>query len=211
MRRPGKRAGEAPYRAPYGGRGYDGRPVRADGYMVSSEPARRRVPVIRVVLGVLYVVAGLGVVGALYETGCFVVTWAQNQSWAPSWVSLSSIPAWIVAVVLLMCVFAALRSVATVLWRLVRDAFKSTQSDTATVVLAVFFDAAMCVVAGWLTSVVVPAMSRSGWTQFFAQNVRWATCLMFCAFAASLVWIPRVGVYGENQLGQFDDDNGRNL
>lgn len=57
----------------------------------------------------------------------------------------------------------------------------------------------------WLTNSTIDLLERSGIDNFFTSGELFPKIVMFCTLAGALIWIPRVGTYGENRLGQFDD------
>ena len=158
-------------------------------------------PVFIIIVAIVLIVAAYGV----YNLSKFFITWAA-QSGAPEFINTSNVPTWIVTVLLVVLVLGLLRSATTYLANIVKFVFKIAQSDIVTIILAVVVNALLLFLNGWITTTVIGWINLTNVDNFFNNGGFLALATMFCMLACSLVWVPRIGVYGENRLGQFDDD-----
>lgn len=147
---------------------------------------------------------GVAIFG-MYHFGKFVILWLEHLG-APDFINLSSIPVWIAVVILLFVLFGLLRTVAMYLANMAKFVFKIAQSDIVTVILAVAVNGILLFLNGWITTNTVKFIDSTGVENFFSTDNFLSVAVMFVMLACALIWIPRVGTYGENRLGQFDDD-----
>ena len=125
------------------------------------------------------------------------------------WFSTTNPVAWIVAVVLLLLVFGALRYVTTFVSRLFRFVFRFAQSDVVTIVIAVGVNIIFLVLDYWLTSQTLHLMTLTQVPTWFMASNWLSVATLFIMYAGALVWIPRTGVYGENSIASAIDDGNR--
>ena len=125
------------------------------------------------------------------------------------WFSTTNPIAWIVAVVLLLLVFGALRYVTTFVSRLFRFVFRFAQSDVVTIVIAVGVNIIFLVLDYWLTSQTLHLMTLTQVPTWFMASNWISVATLFIMYAGALVWIPRTGVYGENSIAFVIDDGNR--
>ena len=151
------------------------------------------------------VLTGIAIFG-MYHLGKFVILWMQSLG-APDFVNLSNVPVWIIVIFLLIVIFGLLRTVAMYLANMAKYVFKIAQSDIVTIVLAIGVNGILLFLNGWITTNTVKFIDSTGVENFFSMNNFISVIVMFIMLACTLVWIPRIGTYGENRLGQFDDDN----
>lgn len=125
------------------------------------------------------------------------------------WFSTTNPAAWIVAVVLLLLVFGALRYVTTFVSKLFRFVFRFAQSDVVTIVIAVGVNIIFLVLDYWLTSQTLHLMTLTQVPTWFMTSNWISVATLFIMYAGALVWIPRTGVYGENSIASAIDDGNR--
>jgi hypothetical protein len=125
------------------------------------------------------------------------------------WFSTTNPVAWIVAVILLLLVFGALRYVTTFVSKLFRFVFRFAQSDVVTIVIAVGVNIIFLVLDYWLTSQTLHLMTLTQVPTWFIASNWISVATLFIMYAGALVWIPRTGVYGENSIASAIDDGNR--
>lgn len=151
------------------------------------------------------VLVGIAIFG-MYHLGKFIILWFENLG-APDFVNLSNIPVWIAVILLLIIIFGLLRTVAMYLANMAKFVFKIAQSDIVTIILAIGVNGILLFLNGWITTNTVKFIDNTGVENFFSTDNFISIAVMFIMLACTLIWIPRIGTYGENRLGQFDDDN----
>lgn len=118
-----------------------------------------------------------------------------------------SVPMKIFLSLLIIGAIGALRYVVSAITGAVRKIFRIGQYDIVTIVTAVVINGVLLWLNTWITRSTIDLMEKSGVDNFFTNGGAFPYIVMFCTLAGALIWIPRVGVYGENRLGQFDADN----
>lgn len=157
-------------------------------------------PLFVVLVAAVLIIAAFGV----YHFSKFLINWAaQNESL--SFINDTSVPVWIATVILVVLALGVMRYATTYVANIVKFVFKIAQSDIVTIILAVVINAVLLFLNGWITAHVVGWIDSTGVDSFYQSGSIWSVVVMFCMLACSFVWIPRLGVYGENRLGQFDD------
>jgi len=157
-------------------------------------------PIFIVAVAIILIIAAFGV----YHLSSFLINWASALG-APDFINTSSVPVWVVTVLVVVLVLGLMRSATTYLANIVKFVFKIAQSDIVTIILAVVVNIVLLMLNAWITTHVVSWISMTNVENFFDSDNFISNAVMFCTLASSLVWIPRIGTYGENRLGQFDD------
>lgn len=158
------------------------------------------------VVALVVLVAFMAVLAwGVYNLAHFLIL-AAGSNGGPGWISTSSVPIWVCAVLLVLCCFGLVRAVTSYVTRGISFVFKFAQSDLVTIVLAVAVNIALLVLNGWATGQAIGAMENSGIPSYFTFANWFSVATFFLVLAGALIWIPRLGVYGENRLGQFDDN-----
>ena len=155
-------------------------------------------------IGVLVLAVALGG----YHLSRYIIFLLQHYLHL-AWFSTANPVAWIVAVVLLLLVFGALRYVTTFISRLFRFVFRFAQSDVVTIVIAVGVNIIFLVLDYWLTSQTLHLMTLTQVPTWFVTSNWISVTTLFIMYAGALVWIPRTGVYGENSIASAIDDGNR--
>lgn len=141
----------------------------------------------------------------MYHLGKFIILWMEDLG-APDFVNLSNVPVWITVILILIVIFGLLRTVAMYLANMAKFVFKIAQSDIVTIILAIGVNGILLFLNGWITTNTVKFIDSTGVENFFSTSNFISVAVMFIMLACTLIWIPRIGTYGENRLGQFDDD-----
>ena len=155
-------------------------------------------------IGILVLAVSLGG----YHLSRYIIFLSQHYLHL-EWFSTTNPVAWIVAVVLLLLVFGALRYVTTFVSRLFRFVFRFAQSDVVTIVIAVGVNIIFFVLDYWLTSQTLHLMTLTQVPTWFMASNWLSVATLFIMYAGALVWIPRTGVYGENSIASAIDDGNR--
>lgn len=158
-------------------------------------------PIFVAIVSIVLLIAAFGV----YHLSKFFINSLASVENMPEFINTNSVPTWVVTIILVVLVLGLLRSATTYLANIVKFVFKIAQSDIVTIILAVVINAVLLFLNGWITLHVVQWIAASPTPSFFTSGSIWSIIVMFCTLASSLVWIPRIGTYGENRLGQFDD------
>lgn len=157
-------------------------------------------PIFIIAVAIVLIIAAFGV----YHLSAFLINWASALG-APEFVNTQSVPVWVITILIVVLVLGLLRSATTYLANIVKFVFKIAQSDVVTIILAVVINIVLLMLNAWITTHTVNWISMTNVENFFDSNNFISNAVMFCTLASSLVWIPRIGTYGENRLGQFDD------
>lgn len=144
-----------------------------------------------------------------YHISKFIIVWLADLMNAESWVNTSSVIAWVCSALLVLCIFGALRAITSTVSSLFKFVFKFAQSDIVTIILASGVNLLFMVFGGWLTFQTVTLIDKSGVGSFFDFGNPLSVFVLFYMFAGALIWIPRLGAYGENQIGAVLDNNDR--
>jgi len=155
-------------------------------------------------IGILVLAVALGG----YHLSRYIIFLSQHYL-NLDWFSTTNPAAWIVAVVLLLLVFGALRYVTTFVSKLFRFVFRFAQSDVVTIVIAVGVNIIFLVLDYWLTSQTLHLMTLTQVPTWFMTSNWISVATLFIMYAGALVWIPRTGVYGENSIASAIDDGNR--
>lgn len=158
-------------------------------------------PIFVAIVSIVLLVAAFGV----YHLSKFFINSLARMENMPEFISTDSVPTWVITVILVVLALGLLRAATTYLANIVKFVFKIAQSDIVTIILAVVINAVLLFLNGWITLHVVQWITASPTPSFFTSDNIWSIIVMFCTLACSLVWMPRIGVYGENRLGQFDE------
>ena len=162
----------------------------------------------KIALGVAIGVLVLAVALGGYHLSRYIIFLLQHYLHL-AWFSTTNPVAWIVAVVLLLLVFGALRYVTTFVSRLFRFVFRFAQSDVVTIVIAIGVNIIFLVLDYWLTSQTLHLMTLTQVPTWFVVSNWLSVATLFIMYAGALVWIPRTGVYGENSIASAIDDGNR--
>lgn len=162
----------------------------------------------KIVLGIAIGILVLAVALGGYHLSKYIIFLLQHYLHL-DWFSTTNPVAWIVAVVLLLLVFGALRYVTTFVSRLFRFVFRFAQSDVVTIVIAVGVNIIFLVLDYWLTSQTLHLMTLTHVPTWFMASNWLSVATLFIMYAGALVWIPRTGVYGENSIASAIDDGNR--
>ena len=154
----------------------------------------------RTLSGVAISVLVFSVLFGGYHASRFLILLSAHAFHA-DWIKTGNVIAWVLAALVLMVLFGGLRFVTSYISRLFRFIFKFAQSDVVTIVLAVGVNALFLVFGGWLTVQIITLIEVAPVDSFFKLTNFFSIAVMFCMLAGSLVWIPRLGLYGENQVG----------
>lgn len=152
--------------------------------------------------GIIIVMVAL-VVG-VYQLSKFFITALQTDT-SPEWLSTNNVPVWIVTVLIVLSSLGVLRVISTYITKSVTFIFKIAQSDIVTVILAIVVNLAWLVLNGWLTFQIIGWIQSSKVESFYSFDNFLSIAVMFIMLAGTFIWIPKLGIYGENKLGQFDD------
>ena len=155
-------------------------------------------------IGILVLAVALGG----YHLSRYIIFLSQHYL-NLDWFSTTNPAAWIVAVILLLLVFGALRYVTTFVSKLFRFVFRFAQSDVVTIVIAVGVNIIFLVLDYWLTSQTLHLMTLTQVPTWFMTSNWISVATLFIMYAGALVWIPRTGVYGENSIASAIDDGNR--
>ena len=155
-------------------------------------------------IGILVLAVALGG----YHLSRYIIFLSQHYL-NLDWFSTTNPAAWIVAVVLLLLVFGALRYVTTFVSKLFRFVFRFAQSYVVTIVIAVGVNIIFLVLDYWLTSQTLHLMTLTQVPTWFMTSNWISVATLFIMYAGALVWIPRTGVYGENSIASAIDDGNR--
>lgn len=140
-----------------------------------------------------------------YHLVRFLIDWSA-ATFSANWITASSVPVWIVCIVILLLGFAILRTLTTYLAKLLKYVFKIAQSDVVTVILACVANVLLSLLNGWISYHLLRWIDSSGIDSFYSLSNPVSAVVMFLMLLGALVWTPRIGVYGENKLGQFDEE-----
>jgi hypothetical protein len=141
----------------------------------------------------------------VYHLAGFLITVASSGKDAPEWINPQSVPVWVFAILVVVSILGVIRLLTSYITRTISFVFKFAQSDLVTIVLAVTVNIVLLFLNAWMTTQIIQWIQDSGFPSFFMFENWLSVAVMFCMLAGALVWIPRIGVYGENRLGQFDD------
>lgn len=162
----------------------------------------------KIALGIAIGILVLAVALGGYHLSRYIIFLFQHYLHL-EWFSTTNPVAWIVAVILLLLVFGALRYVTTFVSKLFRFVFRFAQSDVVTIVIAVGVNIIFLVLDYWLTSQTLHLMTLTQVPTWFMASNWISVATLFIMYAGALVWIPRTGVYGENSIASAIDDGNR--
>lgn len=159
------------------------------------------------VLTAIMVVLMLASIAAAVPLTIFLIDWFS--SWFPEvdWISRGNVIMWLVGAGVILAAFGTLRVITSYVFRVFGFVFRIAQNDVITVVVGLVANGLMLVLAGWITFHLVGAIGSTGVSEFYSHDNWFSFVPFFLLTAASVIWIPRVGVYGEAKLGQFDGVN----
>lgn len=158
------------------------------------------------VLTIGIIILSIDAIIGVYHLAAFLITGAHK------WIEIDFISthnpiAWIIAVLIILTLFSMLRVGTSYLGNIVKFVFKIAQSDIVTIILALVVNVLLLWLNTWITSNVIQFIEYTQIESFFTFKNPFSVMVMFIMLAGALIWIPRLGTYGENRLGQFDDNN----
>lgn len=181
-----------------------GERMTPDGTIVSTSGSRiawQSVGRFFLLAGLIFMGISVGVF--VSKTGEALFRWAHVEGWEmASWFK-PSLVGWFTVILVSLVALAFLRFLSLYLVRLVNFAFKVAQSDTVTVILAITVNGLFAVLAYYIAPYVIGFLARTT-DPFYTQPTLVTTGVVFMALFSAVLWVPRIGVYGENQFGQFD-------
>lgn len=150
----------------------------------------------------------INLVFSIYQLSVFSIKYI-NQQYPDSidWFNVHNPLGWIISVFAILFVLGVIRVVTTFIGSTVKFIFRIAQSDIITIILAVVVNGLLLVLNGWITYHIIQFITATGIDNFYNKDNTFSVIVMFCMLAAALIWVPRIGLYGENRLGQFDDNN----
>lgn len=160
----------------------------------------------RAVLGIAILLLVICVSVGGYYLSKFMILFTSDILDA-EWINTRSVIAWLLSVVVVLLLFGALRLFTSYIARLFRFIFKFAQSDIVTIVLASGVNLLFMIFGGWLTHKVITVMTLSSVNTFFSFDNPLSVFIMFYMIGGALIWIPRLGAYGENQIGAVIDND----
>lgn len=156
----------------------------------------------------IFIILAIGAVTGIYQLSKFGILYAfgRDEGSKPEEM-LKNIPIWLLAVISVVIILGVLRMVSTYITKIVTFVFKIAQSDIITIILAVIINLAWLVLNIWITTNLIEIFTKTNVGSFYVTSNPMGYITMFLMLAATFIWIPRTGLYGENKLGQFDDGN----
>lgn len=169
-----------------------------------GENSRSSNAILKWISAIIIVIVAISAVLTVYHGVHFGLDYA-DKTFHPEKSYKSSVPLMILIGLLILAVVGLLRYVVSSIVGFVRRIFRIGQYDTVTIVIAFVINGVLMWINIWLTNSTIDLLERSGIDNFFTSGELFPKIVMFCTLAGALIWIPRVGTYGENRLGQFDD------
>lgn len=159
----------------------------------------------RIFLGIGITIVALSSVIGIYQFSKFLILLTSSRDLL-SWVNLDNPLSWFLSVIIVLILFGTLRYIATFFTNLIRFIFKIAQYDVVTIIIAVIVNLAFLILNVWITNNIIKYISSTEINSFFETGNYFSYIVVFCMLAGAFIWIPRTGVYGENTLGQFDNN-----
>lgn len=162
----------------------------------------------RTIVGIAITVLVFCVIFGGYHSSKFIILLTSDY-FNSDWINTKNVMAWILSALAILAVFGILRFITSYISRLFSFVFKFAQSDIVTIVLASGVNVLFLTFGGWLTYQMISLMDKAPIQSFFQFSNPFSVFVLFYMFAGALIWVPRLGLYGENQIGAALDDGDR--
>lgn len=178
-------------------------PYRTEDDSKSDESVNNFLKIFAVVLVLVVLVCAFV---AVWSGSEFLVLIARDLLKIPG-ADPSSIPIRVLAVFVVLALLGVVRYLVSYVTDFVRKIFRIGQFDVVTIVIACVVNGLIMWLNTWLSSVLIDGFKQSNVENFLSSGSPLAWWVVFGTLTGTMLWIPRLGMYGENKLGRFDSDD----